>query len=432
MNNNKQILLAGAAPDTGNLGVSALFYSTAIGICTRLTDHQLVVFDHGIDVRNLEITGGNDEKFNVALCGAKYGRRYYQNENLTNIRINAKLGGGINPIAKRILKSTAMLDISGGDSFTDLYGSRCFDAIIYPKLIAIENDIPLILLPQTYGPYSSVDVRDKAAEIVKRSAMAWARDAESFAELKNLLGDAFDEHKHYLGVDVAFLLPIKAPNIPLSIKLTNWLEKRTSAIVGINISGLIYNQPDKARSQYGLQADYREVVYKFIKKLLSESDCNIVFVPHVLVAETHVESDIAACKQVLNLLSETEKQRVEIVFDSYRYNQCEIKWVISQLDWFCGMRMHATIASLSTGVPTTAIAYSIKTWRVFKTCGQEQQVVDPRKMDTQEVVDGLWQCWLQRNQVKQSLQERLPEVLMAAKQQMDLICKTIAASPSVQ
>lgn len=424
MSNSKQILLAGAAPDTGNLGVSALFYATVAGVNARLPNHQLVVFDHGTGIRNLQIAE-NNTNFYIQLCGAKHGRRYYQNENFANIHLSCKLGGGLNPIAKRILNSTAMIDISGGDSFTDLYGSWRFKAITYPKLIAIENKIPLILLPQTYGPYLSVDSRNKAAEIVKATAMAWARDAESFDELKSLLGPAFDENKHFLGVDVAFLLPSKLPRTALSSTLQNWLYKRTVTTVGMNISGLIYNQPDKAHSQYGLKANYQEVIYRFIKKLLIETDANIVLFPHVLVDEKSYESDMAACKHLLNLFSSADKQRLEILPDVY--DQCEIKWVISQMDWFCGTRMHSTIASLSTGVATTAIAYSIKTRRVFKTCGQELQVIDPREMNTQDVVDGLWQCWLQRDSVKTALQQQLPGILAAAKQQMDMICANISS-----
>lgn len=423
MSNSKQILLAGAAPDTGNLGVCALFYSTVAGVNARLPNHRLVVFDHGTGIRNLQIAE-NNTNFCIQLCGAKHGRRYYQNENFANIRLSCKLGGGLNPIAKRILNSTAVIDISGGDSFTDLYGSWRFKAIIYPKLIAIENKIPLILLPQTYGPYLSVDSRNQAAEIVKATTMAWARDVESFDELKSLLGSAFDENKHFSGVDVAFLLPSKLPRAPLSSTLQNWLHERTVTTVGINISGLIYNQPGKAHSQYGLKANYQEVIYQFIQKLLIETDANIVLIPHVLVDEQSYESDMAACKHLLNLFSSVDKQRLEILPDAY--DQCEIKWVISQMDWFCGTRMHSTIASLSTGVATAAIAYSIKTRRVFKTCGQELQVIDPREMDTQDVVDGLWQCWLQRDNVKTALQQQLPGILAAAKQQMDLICANIA------
>lgn len=426
MSHINQILLAGAAPDTGNLGVSALFYSTVAGVSERLPDYPLTVFDHGKGIRDMQITIKDNPTFHIQVCGAKHGRRYYHQENFANIRLSCKLGGGVSAIAKHILNAKVMLDVSGGDSFTDLYGNKCFETITYPKEIAIENNIPLILLPQTYGPYTSSVVRNKAAKLVQQTSMAWARDVESFNELKSLLGTAFDEEKHFLGVDVAFLLPLTLPRIVLSDKLTSWLNNRMQATVGINVSGLIYNQPDKARSQYGFKADYQQVIYQFVKKILVETDANIVLIPHVLVAENHYESDVAASKHLINLLSDSEKQRVEIVFESYHYDQCEIKWIISQMDWFCGTRMHSTIASLSTEVATAAIAYSLKTWRVFKTCGQESQVIDPREMDTHEVVNGLWACWQQRAKVKLSLQKQLPQVLAVAKQQMDLICANIA------
>mgnify|MGYP001402473369 CR=1 FL=1 len=49
----------------------------------------------------------------------------------------------------------AVLDISGGDSFTDLYGPWRFRAILAPKQIAIRARKPLIMLPQTIGPFES-------------------------------------------------------------------------------------------------------------------------------------------------------------------------------------------------------------------------------------------------------------------------------------
>lgn len=55
MINSKQIILAGATPYTRNLGVSALFFSTVVGVNARLPDHQLLVFDHGTDIRDLQM-----------------------------------------------------------------------------------------------------------------------------------------------------------------------------------------------------------------------------------------------------------------------------------------------------------------------------------------------------------------------------------------
>jgi len=421
--NLKKIIIAGAAPDTGNLGVSALLESILSGVNNDEAD-EFLVLDHGEGVRG-GILCQNNEDIKVFYCGAKHSKRVYQKENFFNIRFSSKIYGLFNPIAKKILAANVMLDISGGDSFTDLYGDWRFKAITYPKLIAVENDIPLILMPQTYGPYISLKTKKIASDIVKSATMAFARDEESFCLLKELLGNDFDEEKHKRGVDIAFLLNVQSPKVLPVPAIQEWLERSDAPTIGINVSGLIYNQIEKSFSQYGLKANYRDVIYLLIKKILDETNANIILIPHVLVDENNYESDVAASKHVIALFSGDEQQRIELNLN--RYEATEVKWLISQMDWFCGTRMHSTIAGLSTGVPTTAIAYSIKTRRVFKTCNQENQVIDPRELNTADVVEGLWSGWLQRAETERSLAESLPKVMETANNQMDLIRRKIAS-----
>jgi polysaccharide pyruvyl transferase WcaK-like protein len=53
-----------------------------------------------------------------------------------------------------------------------------------------------------------------------------------------------------------------------------------------------------------------------------------------------------------------EKERVLVVGE--KHNACQLKYIISQCDYFVGSRMHSTLASLSSMVPTLSIAYSPK------------------------------------------------------------------------
>ncbi len=420
----KKIIFAGAAPDTGNLGVSALLESMLKGVSSR-NKAEYLILDHSKGIRKQKIHI-NGKELEVIYCGAKHGKRIYLPENFSNIRLSSKLSGWGNPIAKKLLSANIMLDISGGDSFTDLYGSKRFRAITLPKLIAIENKIPLILMPQTYGPYADSKAKEIASFIVKSSYMAFARDEESFQVLKELLGEKFDEEKHIQGVDVAFLLDVRKPAVLPINKINDWFKERSRPTIGINISGLIYNQIENSYSQYGLKANYKKVILLFIKKILEKTNANIVLIPHVLVEESNYESDLKASKEVVNSFTEDERKRIGLIENNYVAS--EVKWVISQTDWFCGTRMHSTIAGLSMGVPTSAIAYSIKTRRVFKTCGQEKQVIDPRELNTEDVVDGLWNCWIQKEKVKQQLANVLPEVMASANAQMDLICQKISTT----
>jgi len=93
----------------------------------------------------------------------------------------------------------AVLDISGGDSFTDLYGEKRFWDVARPKLVALALGGPLILLPQTYGPFRDERLRQIASRIVDRAKMAWARDEHSFRSLRELAGNHFDPARQLCG-----------------------------------------------------------------------------------------------------------------------------------------------------------------------------------------------------------------------------------------
>ena len=81
--------------------------------------------------------------------------------------------------------------------------------------------------------------------------------------------------------------------------------------------------------------------------------------------------------------------------------------------------MHATIAGLSSLVPTSTVAYSDKAIGVFESCGQGREVFDPRVLGTDEVVEGMKDSFRRRHDLKMSLGEHLPRVKEQAARQMD-------------
>ena len=407
----------GAAPDTGNLGVSALCYATLFNIAAHDPEAEFTVFDHGRGRGKQEIDFGNGQRLSFYRQGAVNSRRFYRPENLRLMKLSGLLGGLGNQGIKTIAQSDAVLDISGGDSFTDLYGPRRFDTITLPKLIALQQKRPLVLLPQTYGPFTNIACEKKASEIVKHAACAWARDVRSFEVLKSLLGSSFNANIHRCGVDVAFGLPaVKPPNFPE--KLVEFFAGKTEKI-GINVSGLIYNNWEKSKKQFGFKANYKHAVLDLLRRFLTETDCTIALVPHVIAPKGHFESDLDACEDVIAQLGSLGSGRV-IVIPSYS-SPCEVKWVISKFDWFCGTRMHATIAALSSGVPASAISYSPKTLGVFETCGQGQHVADPQTMAENELVDCLWASWKGRKNSYVQYAEQLPGVKLQVKEQIQSI-----------
>jgi polysaccharide pyruvyl transferase WcaK-like protein len=421
MGETLKICISGASTDTGNLGVSALCLSVLRGVFAREPDARVTVFDHGLGEGPAEMRADGRVRA-YRRCGLRHSRKLHMSESLWRTGLSLRLRLGRTPAADAIRGADAVLDITGGDSFTDLYGERRFRGGAISKRLATEHSGGLVFLPQTYGPFRAETTRRQAAELVRGAAAAWARDAASFDVLRGLLGDAFDPSRHRCGVDVAFRLGAEEPRRPLDPELSRWLATpRDTPVVGLNVSGLTFNRPAEASRDFGFRADYRTLVARFVRRLLGETPARLVLVPHVLTPSGHFESDRDACEAVRGAVESAHRGRVAVAPD---LDATEVKWLIARTDWFCGTRMHATIAALSSGVPTAALAYSAKTRGVFETCGQGEHVADLRELDTDAAAEVLWRSWFSRRDTAQRLAAALPPVLETADRQMDDILET--------
>jgi polysaccharide pyruvyl transferase WcaK-like protein len=325
--------------------------------------------------------------------------------------------GRLHPFIRTLDQCDAVLDVSGGDSFSDIYGSHRFWSVIRPKLIAKRRGIPLVLLPQTYGPFRGRRTRRIAREAVLAARMAWARDRYSFEALKSLLGSDFDESRHREGVDMAFNLRAVDPGEKLGSEMHQWVrDKPTHPLIGLNVSGLIALDSAWARRRFELRANYVDALTGFIRAVMQQPDLRLLLIPHVTASLGSRESDPQACLKVLDELSPSLRSRIEIAPTAL--DECELKWVISRTDWFCGTRMHSTIAALSSGVPTATIAYSDKARGVFESCGVENQVIDPRQLETQTVVERLIESFESRAQTRQVLSTTIDGVKARATEQL--------------
>lgn len=414
----------GAAPTTSNMGVSALYATMVSGIHRRLPEAELHVFDTllGRRVESSRLDAG--APIEVHFLGSRTGRRFHRWENLKQMEWASclgSLGGRINPGVRVLRKSACLLDVSGGDSFTDMYPDDRMSLISGMKELSFAIGTPLVMLPQTYGPFA--ESRDRAARIVRASRACWARDERSFEVLKGLLGSEFDPDRHRSGVDMAFGLAAREPGAETVSEFKKFRGADSQLVIGLNVSGLMYKDPEVTRAKYGFIADYRETIDRFVDWVMTETDAKILLVPHVMSSMESRESDPAACQAVMGRVAEEFKDRFMI--SPIDVDQCEVKWLISQSDWFCGTRMHATIAGLSTCTPTATVSYSDKALGVFETCGQGGEVFDPRKLDTDTVVASMVDSYRRRAEMKTSLGIHIPLVKVAAESQMDDIVAVI-------
>ncbi|MEQ9695969.1 polysaccharide pyruvyl transferase family protein [Shimia sp. SDUM112013] len=408
------ITLLNAAPDTGNQGVSALCHSVVAGLTTRGADH-VTVADHGRGRRQAD---WNYAK--VDLVGLTHNRRFWRGDSLRTAHKMLAVRGGHSAPARAVLRSRVVMDISGGDSFTDIYGPKRFEAMILTKRMALDAGVPLILLPQKLGPFECPIRKAQAVDILRRASGVWVRDALSHRFLQDELGPHFDEAKHRLGVDVAVSLPEKAPSV-LDGDIRQWLlANRSFPLIGLNVSGLLCNAPDEMKTRFGLAASHRDQIEAMARSLLkSDPRARILLIPHVHRPDGDAESDVSAARDLVRRLGAAGERRVAVL--DGQPDAMELKWVLARLDWFAGARMHATIGAFSSGVPTLGLGYTDKAKGVFDECGIGDEVADLRRLDARTLAMRAVASFDDRARTRADLQNRLKSIRARAAHEMDCI-----------
>lgn len=236
-----------------------------------------------------------------------------------------------------------ILDIGGGDSFADIYGWRRFAFLWLTKAAAIAKRKPLLLSPQTIGPFTKPLYRFLAAWIMARADAVVARDPMSFDAIRHLAPSAIAIQ----AVDVAFALPYSQAT------------KDSGKIrIGLNISGLLFNESRMGRNRYGLSYDYADLSRSLLRTLTSLPSCQVELICHVSSPAHPIDDDDA----VADLLAGEFPNATRVASFS---SPSDAKSYISGLDFLVAGRMHACIAAFSAGVPFVATAYSRKFTGLF-------------------------------------------------------------------
>jgi polysaccharide pyruvyl transferase WcaK-like protein len=314
------------------------------------------------------------------------------------------------PWIKTVAESDLLGDVRGGDSFSDIYGLKGFllSFLMVWSVLLVKGT--MVQFPQTYGPYKSPAARWLARYILKRSLVIIARDKESQRVAQELVGSG---KQVLLSPDVAFSLETVRPEtIELNPPLIGPVP---SGIIGLNVSGLMYNGGYTRKNMFDLRLNYVAFLPKLVGALLTNQSGEVWLVPHTYAPQGQVESDDEASDKLRDSLPPDLRNRVRIV--TAKYDQCELKGIIGQCDFFIGSRMHACIAALSQGVPCVGVAYSRKFNGVFESVGMAEWVVDARSSSESESVARIVSYYQNRNNIRQGLLKQADQ----ARQQLNAV-----------
>ncbi len=359
MKNSKNICLAWHNIDSNNFGVSALAIAQIELLikAAEAADVKIVIETLGTpSKKHLNIKKEVEDLYNIKINHTAFSLKSFL---ISVLKLNFS---EINIFKKYDI----IMDIGEGDSFTDIYGFKRFVTVCATKFSAILFNKRLILSPQTYGPFKNIFNRKIASWLTNKSEMVFSRDYKS-TDILNSMGLKCTEVS-----DVAFKLPFER------------LECLDNAI-GINVSGLLWNGGYTQKNQFDLTIDYQEMIKQIIDGFLKRGK-TVHLVGHVITANFSVEDDYKICQLIKENYLDNDKVILAPKFSS----PLKAKSYMSQLQFFTGSRMHATIGALSAGVVTVPIAYSRKFSGVFGTLDYNYSL-DAYDMSTAELIAKLFE-----------------------------------------
>lgn len=296
-------------------------------------------------------------------------------------------------LAARLAECDAVLSI-GGDNYSLDYDLASLFFFVGIAEYAMGLGKPVLLWGASVGPFSAKPaVERQMAAHLRRLSLITIRESHSVAYLK---GIGVSDNVRQV-TDSAFAMT------PQPVDTAAFWPQAGEGVIGLNLSPLI----EKVRAQAGEPGVLLRESAAFVRRVLDSTQYSVLLVPHVAPLDGNATNNdevyLASLMQAIGL----QDGRVGIVPSGM--NATQLKYIISQCRFFIGARTHATIAAMSTGVPCTSIAYSVKARGINRDLFGHEDFVLP----TPEVSEA--SLWLHLNrlisqelQIKQLSQQKLP------------------------
>lgn len=408
--------ILGATFNTANRGVSMLAAGAIQCVLHRFPQAEIILLDYAKKGYSFDFSF-NGRLLSIKFVNIRFSKKLYLANNIALLLLLTLLSKLIpstlrarllsrNGYMKELVESDIVFALSGGDSFSDIYGLGRFFYVSLPQLLALFAGKRLICLPQTIGPFRSQLVQVIAKYILDRSEVVYSRDHSGLDAARRLLHRSESDSRLKFCYDLAFdVNPVKPPRLDIE-GLGNLCDNGGTPVVGFNISGLLLAGGYTQNNMFGFKVNYETLVNRMIEYLIEEQSVKVLLIPHVFGPAGDLESDPSACASVFEKLRGKYEGWIGFANGSYDYD--EIKYVIGMCTFFVGARMHACIGATSQHIPTVPIAYSAKFEGMMHAIGLDKFVVDPRRMDLSEMIAVLHRAYEERETVRAELERKMP------------------------
>lgn len=300
------------------------------------------------------------------------------------------------------LDQAAALLAVGGDNLSFDYGFLASQLFFSPIASAVRQKIPAVIWGASIGPFTSRPYWEKRfADVLRRVDLITIREPLTEAYLRELgIRDNLARV-----ADSAFLLPAHPTQLPVELE-----SALNAGAVGVNLAPLMtrYNRLSSGQ-WFQLALDMVREIHRFVRDPL-------ILIPHVMMPR-HIfpdNDDFCFLRDLQAALPPATRQHV-FLYDARNDTCQQIKGVIARLKAFIGARTHATIASLSSNVPTFCVGYSVKSRGLNREIfGHERWVEQVSRLSATELAERTQELLSESENIRRHLQAFMPEYTQRA------------------
>lgn len=225
-------------------------------------------------------------------------------------------------------------------------------------------------------------------ESLKKFSLIYARESLTYNYFESL------------GLENVVCLPDPAFVLePEKIELPDFFKKEK--IIGINVSPYVLKLHNSTVS-----STFGHSFLEFLEYIFSKTEYSILFVPHVLWPK---QDDRVSINFLCNYLKNWNNRI--FVLDSNRLNYLQIRYVISNCEYFIGARTHAVISAYSTCIPTIALGYSVKSKGIAKDLELEDALLidTTNNNEKTDIIDSFKYLESNNDAIRKHLSQIMPE-----------------------
>ena len=304
-------------------------------------------------------------KFNIVFDDKRYRDYFSQKENLSKNLIGYSklyLKWILRHKKLKIFKLTKILnnidvviDVSGF-SLSSKINSKGPFGFLRRIETATKKNIPVILMPQSFGPFDYVNNKESICDNICRTLNSvdkiFAREAEG-ADMLAQIGVTKN-------VEISTDLVLQSDEIELSNIFVKSCKLEFKKLTTQNNVGIV---PNMQLYKHGKKDDLLDVYKNIINHLLA-CDKNVYIFRH--------SNDLPICKDIYEMFESSEN----VYFIEDDMNCLEYGEFVKQFDFIVASRFHAIVHAYKENVPAIILGWAVKYHDLAQNLNQEKFVFD--------------------------------------------------------